>query len=324
MTSVLFAKNEAPTYHSAGIERAFRENFKEVSVFNWQQAKFSEGKEGMQQRLIFKAESEKPDIIFLHIQSPDALDTYAMSILSEIAFTVLYTFDVREDIQWYKDLAPYVNLILFGDLQSVNEYKAAGFLNAEYMHSSADFDVYKRLPPSGRKIGTPPIIFIGGKYSNSSHKFPLADQRTEMVEFMKKHFKKNFQAYGPGFSKEFVNMQDEVVLYNSAKIAITQNQFNRAGYTSDRIWRSMGCGCFTLSQYYMLINKDFNVNCLATWLDFTMLAEQCEKWLSNEDSRKAVAEFGYEWVRLHHSWSMRIKQLKNLILQNGFQSKRAV
>src|SRR5580700_1461888 len=110
MKSILFVKIEAPTYSSAGMERAFNRHFKEVSSFNWQKVKFQEKKEGMQERLIAKAYMEKPDIIFLHLQNPDSIDTYTASVLSEIAYTVNYTFDVRSDIEWYKQLAPYINL----------------------------------------------------------------------------------------------------------------------------------------------------------------------------------------------------------------------
>ena len=325
MKSILLAPIQSSTYSSEGLINAFRREFDEVSVFNWQNAKLHEGKEGMQQRLITKADSEKPDIIFLQMQNPEALDTSTASILAEIGFVVNYTFDVRDDIEWYKNIGRYIGLTLFGDMISVNRYKReSGKNNVDYLPSSADFNIYKPLNLNGKKDpDCPEIIFIGGRYDNTSLNFPLAKHRVEMVEFMQDTFGGKFKAYGMGWVKgsPHINPQQEVMLYNSAKCAITHNQFYSPGYSSDRIWRSLGCGCATVSHYFVGINQQFNPHVISTWIDFDMLKEECQKFLDNKEYRINKGQAGAQWVRDHHSWGNRISELKRLILKHGYKAK---
>jgi hypothetical protein len=303
-----------------------KELFEEVSVFNWQSVKANEGIIGMWERLIAKAHMEEPDLLFLHVQSGGNLDADLLHSLPEKTFTVLFSFDVRQDIGWIKDLAPHLGLVVVGDMETVDELKRAGFNNVMWSNSAADYDVYSPQPEliTSYKIGDekkvfpfPEIVFIGGNYTTSSLKdeFPLAQQRVEMVDFLRNEYGNRFAVYGMGWGghSRIAEKNDEIAIYNTAKIAITQNQFNRRGYTSDRIWRAMGCGCATISQYYYGINQDFNKNVIKTWLDFDMLKTEIDRLLKNDAEREELAKVGREWVLKHHSWRVRLENILNFI-----------
>jgi len=252
---VLFAGIFSAMYDGGFMADGFRSAGYAVETFNWQNVRFEEGVEGLHARLIHKAQTCKPDFIFLHIQNADVLTIDTCKELSRLAFTILYTFDVRNSIDWQKAMAPHLDLVLFGDYDSIQECQREGHDNVDYLASSANFMWYRKLPAA------------------------------------------------------------------PAKIAITQNQFHRKGYQSDRTYRSMGCGCFTVAQYYPDINKDFNSGVLSTWVDFDGLAHECEKYLNLVSIREDKAAAGAQWVRDNHSWQRRVEQLKNLIEKHGKQQR---
>lgn len=315
MSSVLHVSLEAPgIYSSKGLTNAFIQHFGEVSVFDWQRIKFDENVIGMWERLIAKTYMEEPDSIFLHIQSAGNLDHDVLRELNAKSFTILYSFDVRTDIGWIKDLAPHLGLVIVPDYDTADELKKDGFNNVEVLHSSADYDLYRPVPIQHTE-GFSEIVFIGNNYVNTSLDFPLAQQRVEMVEFLQKEYGNRFGVFGNnwGGHSKIINTHDEINVYSAAKIAVTQNQFNRRGYSSDRIWRSMGCGCPTISQYYNGINLDFNPHVIKTWLNFDMLRTEIEKLLNSDKERRIMGEAGREHVLANHSWSNRVVKIKEFI-----------
>lgn len=318
MSSVLIVKLEAPGYSSDGIVKAFREHYDEVYEYDWQKIRFNLGVEEMRKRLMGMALMYHPELIFLHVQNPDVLDQNTVEFLSEeIGYTVLYTFDVREDIQWMKDLSPYLDLILFGDHQSVEQCRCEGINNVDYLQSSCDFDFYKPVQHYSSSP-EPEIVFIGNNTLNTNLKFPEAKGRVEMVEFMKKEFGNRFAVYGMGWEgTKMVTPREERVIYNCSKIVITHNQFNRDGYTSDRIWRAMSCGVCTISQYYEGYTKDFPSEAWLFWGHLHSLRLACSVLLADEKTRIKMASLQHDHVTQNHTWSKRILKLKELISTHG-------
>src|ERR1700748_3566264 len=146
MKSVLHIRLDAPQYSSDGIEKGLRNNFEEYSSLNWQNIRFNENIIALQDRIIAKSHMEEPDVVFIHIQSPGILDKETLINMHEKSFKILYTFDKRDDLGWVKDLAPCLGLILLPDTDGVIEMEKEGFANVEYMHSSADYDLYRPYP----------------------------------------------------------------------------------------------------------------------------------------------------------------------------------
>jgi hypothetical protein len=333
----LFVGIFSPTYNSDYMVRGFEENGYRCEILDWQKVKYQatvdyntvvENGQGqfeektvkengiavLQDTILKKAMKCNPDLIFLHIQSEGILNTLIVDQLQRIANTVIYNFDCRtpEQTQWLYDLVPYVKLVCFSNLEDVMACMAKGHFNTMVLQSSADYEVYRPLPNRGAFKAQYPhdIVFIGNKSEGTNLNFPEAKVRTEMVEFLQKEYGERFKAYGMGwkFSK-LVNQQEEVAIYNSCKIAITQNNFQRVDYQSDRIYRAMGCGAFVLAQHFPNINKYFNNDVCGAWLDKKMLLEQVNRYLENDELRIKKANAGAEFVRAKHSWGYRVNQL---------------
>lgn len=335
---VLFVGIFSPTFDSTFMAKGFEEHGYRVETLDWQKVKFNatetitqvvkneetgefeekkvkqDGNAVLQDTILKKAIKCNPDLIFLHIQSEGVLNTLIVDQLQRIADTVIYNFDCRskEKTQWLYDLVPYAKLVCFSNLDDVVACRNKGNYNVMVLQSSADFEVYRPLP---KKSDIPKefkhdIVFIGNRYDNTNMEFPEAKIRTEMVEFLQKEFGGKFKAWGMGWQySRLVNKQEEVLIYNGCKIAITQNNFNRADYQSDRVYRIMGCGAFALIEFFPNVNQYFSNDVAGAWLNFDMLKEQIERYLNDEKLREQKAFLGSKFVRSKHSWGNRVEQL---------------
>lgn len=314
---VLHVALEAPTYSSHGITEGFRRNGYYVEFVNWQNIKFEEGVQGLRQRLIAKATMCKPDLIFLHIQSPDVLDGFTCQLLSAISTTILYTFDCREKekSQWLYDLAPHLDYVLFSNMEDVSNCIEQGKTNVGIMQSSADLELYN--PATWHELYKEghDIVFVGGDYSTSNMNFPKADYRKEMVSFLKEQFPNEFTAYGMGqMVNRYVHQNEEVNIYQTSKIAISQNNYSRKLYTSDRIWRIMATGCFCLTEHFEGIETMFIIGQhLDTWKTLDELKDKINFYLHNNIIRSKMADAGSKHVRINHSWQKRFEIFSSMI-----------
>lgn len=313
MKSVLHVGLRSTLYSNEGIRQGFLDaGFEDYHFFDWQAIKITSGILGVEPRLIAAAQKITPDLIFLHIQQPDVIEEETAQKLSEIAFVVNYTFDVRnaETTQWMYDLAPHIGLSIFACVEDALVCKQK-YGEAINMHSSCDYNWYQDY---GMKRSG--IVFIGNNFLNTNLDFPQKQQRYEMVMMMQEEFKEEFTVFGTNWDikgVKMVNPQEEINAYNAAKIAITHNNFIRIGYTSDRLFRAMGTGAATISHYFPLINKDFNQFVLTTWLNFDMLKAECHELLEDDKKRKLMAAAGVEWVHEHHTWANRFEYMLNHI-----------
>lgn len=313
---VMFVGIEAPTFSSAFMIEGFGQAGYRVEYLDWQKVKFNDGITMLQSLLIAKATTDKPDLIFLHIQTEGILNTAIVSQLNDIAPTVIYNFDCRleEQMKWLYDLVPYVSLVCFSNLEDVQNCAKLGHHNTAVLKSSADFNHYERLKNTAQLKEMYPheIVFIGNRFDNTNMKFPLAQERKDMVDFLQKEYGDRFKAWGIGFSR-MVNQQEERNIYSCAKIAIAHNNFYRPSYCSDRTFRAMGCGAFTIQKHYPQMNLDFNNRVTSTWLDFEGLKYEIDKHLEDEELRESKAVAGASYVREVHSWYNRVIELRGLL-----------
>lgn len=323
---VLHFRLDAPQYSSEFMRRGFIEAGYEYHGMNWQQVKFDEGVLGFQARAIQAAKEIEPDIIFIHIQSGDILDIETCQELTAVGFTILYTFDVREDIAWMKELAPYLNMILVADGETAKEFPAG---KSFVLQSSCDMEMYKPefvpLPEYPSKMFYTKILynydiaFIGSNYVNTNLNFPLADERFQMVTELKKEYGDTrydrFLYKGMNWStSEYVPPAKERSIYNASKIAICHNNFYRDRYSSDRLWRIIACGCFCLTKYFPGIETIFEAGThLDWWHTIDELKLKINQYISNDEKREAIARAGSEYVRSSHNWAARVKEIEYLM-----------
>jgi len=314
---VLHIRQTSAAYPNTGISEAFESNGWEVSEIDWQKVKLNAGIEGVSPRLIAKAAMEEPDLIFIQMQNEGSLDSYTASELSKLGFTFFYTVDVRDNIDFIEELAPHLNLILFCDRESVAQLKEKGINNVDYMQPSCDTKMYRKFNNKNTIFDFPPIVFIGSNYQNSNLNFPKSKERQEVIEYMEKEFGDKFKAYGLGQKGGFLNPQEEILCYNSAKITFTQNNFEREGYCSDRDFRALACGIFTVHQDIKGLSEDF----IYKWSNFKELGEICHAALYRDFFVQGAAKATNRLFLSNHTWSNRINQLEKIIVNHGFQFK---
>lgn len=313
MKKVFFVSIDSPGYSPAGIVDGWRELGFEVVEFNWQQYRFSNGIPATRKKMIDLALGHKPDLIFLHIQQKDLLDIETAQTLRSIAPTVNYTFDVRESAGWLKIVAPYITHTFFACVEDVNECLNDDIENVSVLLSSDNYSWYKKLPLP-QEPGHPEIVFIGNNYEHSNKQFPLAGERQRMIEFLYEQFPGKFQAYGVGQVNGAVTQQQAISIYNRAKIGISQNLFSRTLYTSDRLWRIIGCGTFCLTKRFDGIRSLFKKEIHLDWYDtLDELKNLIDYYLSDNEERRAVASMGSLYVRENHRWQDRFKIILEVI-----------
>ncbi len=303
---VLFACINAPSYSPAGMVDGWKKCGYEVHSFDWQHIRYQIGVEDMQDRLIAKAAMEEPEIIFLHVQNKDAVDVEVAKVLSQRGFVINFTEDVRNDISWYEELAPHIGLTVFTNMEDVEKMKAKGINNVAYIPTSYNHTLYHPQPKTDKDFGE--VIFLGTKYINTNLNFPKAQERQDMIAFMKKQFGRRFRAYGIGQDNRALTMSEAAEAYNNCKIAITHNNFFRKGYCSDRGFNSMGCEAFTVSHYFPESEK-LGFMPFVRWKEVDDLATVCDDFLRNDKARAAVARKNYEQVLEHHLWRNRFEVL---------------
>lgn len=310
----LFIGIFSPQFDSTFMVKGFEQCGYRVEVMDYQKIKYDSGVGELQSRMVAKAMKDKPELIFIHIQNDNILNTVIVNELQQIGDVVIYNFDCRakKKMQWLYDLVPYAKLVCFSNLEDVMACRSMGNYNTMVLQSSADFDVYKPLP---NKEAIPAefkhdIVFIGNRYDNTNLEFSEAKQRTEMVNLLQEKYGDRFKAWGMGWQfSRLVNKQEEVMIYNGCKIAITHNNFNRADYQSDRIWRIMGCQTLALAQFFPNINKYIVKEVAGAWLDFDMLVAEIDRYLEDEPLRIKKAGLAALFVREKHSWKNRVEQL---------------
>lgn len=327
--------------------------FTEYHFFNWQTVQLNEGILGCQARMIQAAKNILPDLIFIQIQLPGILDEETVTELSKCGFAVNYTFDVRdaERTEWMYELAPYFGLTLFACKEDADEARRRGINNVGNIHSSCDPDLYrplevpcdcschkdhgpgnymnhivacceggvlkgeKRRQRLQSKYGYPDIVFIGNNYERTNLGFEKSKEREEMVNFMKKEFGDRFGTFGMnwGAQSRIINPDEEVRIYNSAKIVICHNNFYRTGYASDRQWRSMACGAAVVFHSYPGFEKDEESSDHPAWRHTSHLLSICDELLHNERWRVQVgAECRIDFLQ-RHTWKHRIESIKSMI-----------
>lgn len=304
---VLHIRMDSPFYSSDGIEDGFRQNNFEYESVYWQQLKLNSGISALRERCIKVANRVKPDVIFIHIQSEGIMDIETLKELNKVGFTVMFTEDVREVI-WQEELMPELGLMLFTNMNDVRTLNLKGFTNVGYIPTSFNHLKYKPKP-TDKSYGE--IIFIGNNFEKTNLNFPLAKQRAEMVNFMQDTFGDRFQAYGRGFKNKMLNPEQEIEAYSNCKIAITHNHFDRKGYCSDRGFRAMGCGAFTIHQKYEGLDSDTLYG--TSWTTFSQLKNTCVSALTNDFLRKKIAHQEYMNCLNKNTWYSRVIQIKKLI-----------
>ena len=239
--------------------------------------------------------TEAPDYVFLQIQG-DKYDGQRSTLdlieplkrLKDMgSYIINWNGDMRDTTpSWMITFAQAVSITCFSNQRDVDFFKSKG-LNTDFMQIGIDEAIFN--PHSQYYPNHPEIVFQGNRFDH----FPLSRFRNELVAILKNKYGSRFKAFGNGYEGNTNgNQYEEAKVYRSAKIAINCSHYNSDRYTSDRMFRILGSGCFCLSHNYDGIEKDFeNNNHLVMFNDAHDLVQKIDYWLE-DDKRNEIAESG--------------------------------
>jgi len=309
---LLFVKQECHAYSSVAMVKAFKEVGFDIIDLDWQKYRFEHGLENLNEEVIRLSKGFSPDVTFIHLQLPNVFTLDTWKSLSENSFVINFTEDVREDTTWYEAVAPHIGLTVFTNEDDVEKFNQKGISNVTFMPTSFNDLWYRPMPKTETYYGD--IVFVGNNYLGTNHKFPKSQERYDMVQFLKNEFGDRFKVYGLNWGKEIkmLNPQQAIEAYNNSKIVITQNNFERKSYQSDRAFNAIGCGAFVLAQYFEGIENQFEGN-LFWWDNFEDIKEVCNNLLDATPYRETLANKTREFVLCNHLWEHRFEYLKQFI-----------
>jgi hypothetical protein len=260
-------------------------------------------------RIIKEAQSGF-DLAFFQVQAAGIIHPLTFSKLNDMGiFTLNWTGDIRgtTDDWFFKTNA---KLTCFSNMRDVNNMKSQGF-NADFLQIGIDPKVYNRhnLDMKGYDV-----VYMGNNYRNQ---FPLGQQRFNLVTMLWARYRHRFGLYGNGWNlsnpENNADQKTQSIIYNNSKIGINYSQFDEERYTSDRLFRILGSGCFCLSHHYRGIDNDFEVGVhLDTFRNLPELQNKIDFYTKNEDKRKEIAENGYKLCHEKHTYDSMVKDIKDL------------
>ena len=240
------------------------------------------------------------DLVFAQIQTAKVIYHETWDALrASGAFVIHWSGDVRDDIGWFLDAAPHVDITAFTNMDDVNAIREAGH-RAEYLQIGYDEKIYTYAEKE--RSG---VVFLGNDYQG---RFPLSDFRAEMVKRMQKEFGDQFKAYGKRQDNKATTPAQEVAIYQSALVAINYDHFNRPLFASDRILRAQACGAAVVSMAYEGINDEHPYVGAAETLDD--MVKMVRFALDNPGRAAALGKMGADHTLSMHRWNNRFETIE--------------
>ena len=252
----------------------------------------------------------KFDIAFFQIQSPGIVSPFIFQKIKETgAFTVNWSGDIRNDTpDWY--FKTNADLTLFTNIRDVENLRKAG-LKSDFLQIGIDPKVFKI---HGQKRDKQSVTFMANNYGSQ---FPLGGERTHLANTLVNHGFSVYGSYRGSKADLNGNQLEESIVYNNSDIAINHSHFNEDRYTSDRIFRILGSGCFCLSHNYLGIEKDFEIGKhLDTYRDIREMLNKINHYLANPTQREQIAINGYNLCHSKHTYKHMVNNLIKLYKQH--------
>lgn len=271
-------------------------------------------------KIVEKVSALRPTIIFMQLQSKDALDAKDIEFIRKAAGNptiISWDGDLRDEPadpgrKWFVELGKVIDASLVTNTVHPPIYKSLGVRGAGYMQIGIDENIYKPATPA-RNV--PEIVFLASKYDSHS-------RRDEVVAALSKRYKKRFGVFGHGWNKLFtghgmLRQDQEAAVYTAAKCAISMSIRNDLpSYTSDRLFRALASGAVTLVEDFpglLELGVVPNINAYV-WKTIDELISQIDYIINFDDpwlsSMRAAAS---SLARTAHSWQARMPELLEIV-----------
>lgn len=212
------------------------------------------------------------------------------------------------------NLLAHVDLQLVVNASALPTYAQHG-INAAYWQIGFE-PVIDPLPT----VKAHDIVFLANAYSEARHALGRALKATPY----------DVGLYGYGWPDASGNtlyyFAAGAALYRSAKIAIGDNQYpDDYGFVSNRVFEALANGAFLMHQHVNgleeLTGLRDGVHYIA-WTDERDLKEKLAYWLdkTNNAQRLSIVRAGETFVREHHSFEARVRELFTALLAKARQA----
>ena len=257
------------------------------------------------------------DLIFMQLQAPNIVTVETARLMSERSTVFNWSGDVRADLSWYIELAPYV-ITLFTNMTDVRTIQELGF-RAEYLQTGYDHNYYFKKQEERSRI----VSFCANYYPNAQ--FPLTPYRVAAVKRLQQL--PEFNLYGGNWeqigikSKGMLNNVQEAEVYNNSLLAINISHFNYSRYFSDRLLREMACGCCVLSHQFQDCELEFESDWygdnghIVYFEDVNDMEEKVKYFLTNPEEAIAIGERAAKYVK-KYSWNNFVNNLIDIFKNN--------
>ena len=309
---VVFGISKRHTRTVAHIVRAFRDRANETLWLN--PAKIIRRKRTKaEDYMLEKIERFTPDIIFIYN------DNIPVSVLRQVSLTniksVIFYEDWRTEIpQDLIERACIVDLFLVTSRGLLDHYKKAGVRNPIYFTNTCDkYDHHRRRPIL--PIWKSDVAFIGAARKNEPRE-RLVKRLQQVCNI--KVYGRNWEKFNIRATLRQVYPRGYALICGGAKIMLGADITGTVeGYWSDRLWLTLGCGGFLLTNYVPGIEEIFtNRKHLVWYHDEDECIVLVKEYLEKAREREEIAEQGYRYVHEHHTFHHFVDRVLALCDQN--------
>lgn len=298
MRVAIFGKSKKRTRKVAHITRAFREKGCETIWLN--PSRIARWKGNSADEHILKAlDSFKPDIVFIFSQD------IPLRVLENISGSAIKT------VMFYVDWAPQipgsliergrrVDVFVVAVKGMVERYREMGIKNPVFLMDACDrYDHHRQTPLL--PLWKSDVAFIGQARPD--------ELRLRVVRRLRdicrvRVYGRNWKDFGIRPTLRSVGPRGYRLICSGAKIVVGADKAHDVAYGwSNRLWLTLGCGGFLLTNYVPGMEEVFTNREHLVWY---RSEEECislvREYLEKPDERYRIAEAGYRYVHEHHTF----------------------
>ena len=318
---ILYAPLFEPGYpHQTQTKRGLREALQQVGlVYEWNY--LLDDTPGLAER----AAAWQPHLILLQLHGIDRIneaDLVATRDVCPDAVIVNWNGDVYGE---HLISAPMLSLLRHVDLQlvvnaSVLPIYAEHGIKAAYWQVAYEPTDAATVAALKARVPAHDVVFLGNAYTRERKQ--LGDSLRAMRDTNLRSL--NIGLYGFGWNQSDGSTLYEfnvgAALYQNAAIAIGDNDYlNETGFVSNRFFEALAAGAFLLHQRVNGLEDLTGLKAgvhYAEWQDADDLQRQIQHWLKpkQDAKRREIAAAGQMFVREHHSFEARVKELFEVLL----------
>ena len=295
---IFFGKSKRRTRTTFHIVRAFKERGNQVLWLNPAGIRRRQKKQA-DQWIKDQIESFQPDIIFIYSRD------IPLEILRHVSTggiqTVLYYEDMSSEISTSLiQLGKLVDYFLATNKGLIDAYRRAGVVNPIYFTGACDRYDHRRRRPL-LPIWKSDIAFIGRARPDES-RVTLTRKLDERFDV--KIYGRSWSEFGLKATLKTVTPRSYGLICGGAKIMLGADITSEVeGYWSNRLWLTLGCGGFFLTQYVKGMENYFeNKQHLVWYHDEQECLRLAEEYLAKPGERRRIAREGYHLVHEQHTF----------------------